>query len=196
MRAKFTVGSRSRFIPPQQMFPKNYFKMIAVAKIGGHQAIVKIGEQIEVDKIDVEVGKIAKFETLLISEEDGSGFQIGAPIIEGTMVEAKVLEHGRGDKMHVFKMKPRKRYRRKQGHRQDYTLIEITKIGGSAEKPKAEKKEAAKPAATKASAEKPAKKATTTKKPAAKKTPAKKAPTSAKAAAGKPAKKAAPKKAA
>lgn len=128
--------------------------MIAVAKIGGHQAIVKVGDKLEVDKLHVEVGKTAKFETLLISEEDGSGFQIGAPTLDAS-VEAKVLEHGRGKKIKVFKMKPRKRYRRTIGHRQDYTLIEITKIGGkAAAKPKAAKKEdekkTSKPAAKKA----------------------------------------------
>jgi len=140
--------------------------MIAVAKIGGHQALVKVGEQIEVDKLEAEVGKTVSFDTLLISEEDGSGFEIGTPLIDGKKVEAKVLEQGRGDKIVVFKMKPRKRYRRTRGHRQHYTVIEITKIGGGAPKkaaPKAteEKKEASdkkpvtkKPAAEKATPEK------------------------------------------
>jgi len=142
--------------------------MIAVAKIGGHQAIVKVGEVLRVDKLDVEVGKIAKFETFLMSDEDGKNCTIGAPFIDGKMVEAKVLEHGRADKIKVYKMKPRKRYRRTIGHRQDYTEIEITSIGGSTAKPAAKKEEAKaeKPAAKKAA---PAKKAPTEKKPAAKK---------------------------
>ncbi len=105
--------------------------MIAVVKIGGHQEIVKVGEKLEVDKLNAKIGEKVVFETLLISEEDGSGFKIGAPLLT-EKVEAKVLEHGRGDKITVFKMKPRKRYRRTQGHRQDYTLIEITKIAGTA----------------------------------------------------------------
>ena len=136
--------------------------MIAVAKIGGHQALVKVGEQIEVDKIEVEIGKTVSFETLLISEEDGSEFEIGDPIIAGKKVEAKVLEQGRGDKIIIFKMKPRKRYRRTLGHKQHYTLIEITKIGNTAsakkevvEKPIEEKKEEAKkPTAKKAASKK------------------------------------------
>ncbi len=143
--------------------------MIAVVKIGGHQEIVKVGERLEVDKLHAKVGEKVTFDTLLISEEDGTGFQIGAPILT-EKVEAKVLEHGRGDKIRVFKMKPRKRYRRTQGHRQDYTLIEITKIAGKAATPKktAEKK-VEKKTATKTTAKKaPAKK------PAAKKAPAKK----------------------
>jgi large subunit ribosomal protein L21 len=141
--------------------------MIAVAKIGGHQALVKVGEQIEVDKIEAEVGKTVSFDTLLISEEDGTGFEIGTPLIAGKKVEAKILEQGRGEKIIVFKMKPRKRYRRTLGHRQHFTLIEITKIGGGAAKkapakPVAEKKEAPakKPAAKKPVAKKPAPKKT------------------------------------
>ena len=124
--------------------------MIAVVKIGGHQEIVSVGEKLEVDKLHAEVGKTVTFETLLISEEDGSGFKIGAPVLTET-VEAKVLEHGRGTKIKVFKMKPRKRYRRTQGHRQDYTLIEITKIAGKATAPKTApaKKTVAKKAAPK-----------------------------------------------
>jgi len=60
--------------------------MIAVAKIGGHQAIVKVGEVLRVDKLDVEVGKKAKFETLLTADEDGKNCTVGAPIIEGVTV--------------------------------------------------------------------------------------------------------------
>ncbi len=143
--------------------------MIAVTKIGGHQALVKVGEQIEVDKLDAEVGKTVSFDTLLISEEDGSGFEIGTPLIDGKKVEAKILEHGRGEKIVVFKMKPRKRYRRTLGHRQHFTVIEITKIGGSVAKkapvkPAAEKKEPTKKTAPKKTAPK-----TATKKPAVKK---------------------------
>lgn len=108
--------------------------MIAVAKIGGHQAIVEVGNVLEVDKINADTGKKVKFETLLVSNADGSGFKIGAPVL-GDLVEAKILSHGRGDKIRVYKMKPRKRYRRTHGHRQDYTEIEITAIDGSAAKP-------------------------------------------------------------
>jgi len=145
--------------------------MIAVVKIGGHQALVTVGEQIEVDKLNAKVGSKVTFETLLISEPDGKNCQIGAPILEAT-VEAKILEHGRGDKIKVFKMKPRKRYRKTQGHRQDYTLIEIIAIGGASKKATPKKAEAKtetkKPVVKKTPAKKVA-----AKKPAAKKTPAK-----------------------
>lgn len=150
--------------------------MIAVIKVGGHQAIVQEGEKYEVDKLKVEAGKKITFETLLVSEADGKGFQIGTPILKDIVVEAKVVEQGRGAKIRVFKMKPRKRYRRLYGHRQEFSVIEITKIGAgtTAKKaaPAAEKKTAAKPAAAKkAPAKKPA---TAAKKPAAKKPAAKK----------------------
>ncbi len=132
--------------------------MIAVAKIGGHQALIKKGDKIQVDKLDVEVGKKVNFDVLLVSEEDGTGFKVGKPFIDGMNVEAKVLSHGKGEKIRVFKMQPRKRYRRTQGHRQDFTEIEITDIKtGSAKKaaPKKEEKAPAKKAAPKAkSAEK------------------------------------------
>ena len=121
--------------------------MIAVAKIGGRQGIVKQGDIISVDKIDQDVGKKISLETLLVSEEDGSSFQAGTPYINGISVEAKIIAHGRKDKIRVFKMKPRKRYRRTLGHRQDFTTIEILKIQNSSEtdtvKKISEKKETA-----------------------------------------------------
>ncbi len=104
--------------------------MIAIVKIGGHQAIIESGEQIEVDKINTEVGKSIELETLLISAKDGSDAQIGAPLLD-TKIKAKIIEHGKSKKIRVYKMNPRKRYRRTQGHRQDYTVLEIGKIGAS-----------------------------------------------------------------
>ena len=135
--------------------------MIAVAKIGGHQAIVQVGEVLRVDKLDTEIGKTVSFETLLVSEADGSKFQIGTPFIEGLNVEAKILEHGKDAKIRVFKMKPRKRYRRTIGHRQAFTLIEITKIGAETKKAAPKKETVEKPVLKKSE---PAKKTETTKK--------------------------------
>ncbi len=133
--------------------------MIAIVKIGGHQALVESGEQIEVDKINTEEGKSIELETLLISSADGSDAQIGAPLLD-TKIKAKVIEHGKAKKIRVYKMNPRKRYRRTQGHRQDYTILEIGKIGTA--------KKATPKKATEAK-EKPVKKETVAKKPAAKK---------------------------
>lgn len=119
--------------------------MIAIAKIGGHQEIIQIGDILEVDKIDAEIGKTVELEVLMTSEEDGSGFNIGTPILENVKAEAKIREHGKGDKIRVFKMKSKKRYRRTRGHRQEFSVIEIVSIGGHStktEKPaKKEKKE-------------------------------------------------------
>ncbi len=140
--------------------------MIAIVKVGGHQAIVQPGEQIEVDRINTEAGKSVELEALLISEEDGKNCQIGAPVLD-TKIKAKVIEHTRGDKIRVYKMKPRKRYRRTKGHRQDYTVIEIEKFDGTP-KTAATKKTTAK------KEDKAEPKKTAAKKPTAKKAPAKK----------------------
>jgi large subunit ribosomal protein L21 len=117
--------------------------MIAIVQIGGHQALIEKGEKIEVDKLDVEIGKTVDLETFLVSNPDGSDFQLGSPTL-GKIVQARVLEHARGGKIRIFKMKPRKRYRRTQGHRQDYTIIEIVKIAGGGVSKKAEKAPAVK----------------------------------------------------
>lgn len=116
--------------------------MIAVVKVGGHQAIVEAGEFIRVDKIkNIEVGETIELEILMISEPDGKGFKIGAPVLKEKAI-ATIIEHARDKKIRVFKMKPRKRYSRTYGHRQDYSIIEIISIGGV---------KAAKPETTKAS---------------------------------------------
>ena len=170
--------------------------MIAIVKIGGHQAIVQEGEILEVDKIDVEPRQEISLETLLISAEDGSDCKIGTPVLEGVAVSAKVIEHGRGDKIRVFKMKPRKRYRKTQGHRQDFSVIEITKIGSNATAKKPETIKVAPKASTVKTTTKPAAakpKTSTTKKPATKAT-ANKAKAPAKKATAKPAQKTTTKK--
>jgi len=142
--------------------------MIAVIDLGGHQALVQKGDKLRIDRITTEEGKKKSFPVLMVSQPDGKEFQMGAPRLEGATVEAKVLTHNKDEKITVFKMKPRKRYRRTYGHRSYKTEIEITDIKtGAAKKPAAKKAEApAKAAAPKAS---------TTKKAPAKKTATKKA---------------------
>ncbi|MCF7812522.1 50S ribosomal protein L21 [Candidatus Gracilibacteria bacterium] len=142
--------------------------MIAVIQIGGHQALVSEGDVLEIDKLDSEAGKTVSFEALLVSEEDGTNCKIGAPLLEGVRVEAKVLEHDRAKKIRVFKMKPRKRYRRTKGHRQDYTVIEITKIGSGTKKSEPKKESSEKKTDKKSTSQKP-KQATESKKPTTKK---------------------------
>jgi large subunit ribosomal protein L21 len=167
--------------------------MYAIVEIAGQQFKIEKDQQIFVHRLDNEEGSKVEFDKVLFIENDGK-FNVGAPVISGAKVTAKVLDHVKGDKVIVFKKKRRKGYKVKNGHRQAFTKILIEKIveKAAAKKaaPKAEVKEAApKAPAKKAAATKDAVKATT-KKAAAPKAPAKKA-----AVKKAPAKKAAPKKA-
>jgi large subunit ribosomal protein L21 len=130
--------------------------MFAVIHIGGKQYKVREKDELKVEKMDVEEGKNLKVkEVLLVAEEDGKTVKIGTPFVSGAHVECQVLEHGKGEKIRVFKMKPKKRYAKTQGHRQQYTALKVLKI--SAVGKAAPAKAAAKPAAK--AEEKPAKKA-------------------------------------
>lgn len=103
--------------------------MYAVIKTGGKQYIVREGDVLRVEKLDVQEGAdIAFDEVLAIGNDDG--LKVGTPVVEGAKVEAKVLKHGKGKKIIVFKYKPKKNYRKKQGHRQPYTEVQISKIIG------------------------------------------------------------------
>jgi len=100
---------------------------IAVIKTGGKQYLVKPNDKIKVEKLPQAVGEIVKFDALLVSDEAGKQPQIGQPDLT-TKIEAKVLEHSRAEKISVIKFKAKVRYRRKVGHRQPFTKIEIQKI--------------------------------------------------------------------
>ncbi|TSC56389.1 MAG: large subunit ribosomal protein L21 [Parcubacteria group bacterium Gr01-1014_18] len=103
--------------------------MIAVIKTGGKQYPVQEKQRIEVEKLEGEIGACLEFpEVLLVAQEDGSSVQIGKPYVAGAMVCATILEQGKGDKIHVIKFHNKTRYRRKIGHRQLFTKLEITKI--------------------------------------------------------------------
>lgn len=103
--------------------------MFAVIKTGGKQYKVSSGDKIKVEKLDGEEGaKITFSEVLLISEEDGKKIKLGTPFIEGAKIEGTILKQGRAKKVIVFKYKAKKRYQKKQGHRQDFTEVEIGKI--------------------------------------------------------------------
>lgn len=138
--------------------------MFAIIKIGGKQYKVAKGDKLEVEKVDAKEGGSFKIEKVLLIND--SGVKIGTPLLEGAYVEAKVASHQKGDKIVIFKMKSKKRYRRKTGHRQNFTTIEILDIkatGGTAHKAKEAIAEA-----------KPEAKTPATKKPAVKKAPVKK----------------------
>lgn len=102
-------------------------KKFAIIKLAGTQHLVKEGDILEVNRIDTEKdNKFSIPEVLLL--QDGDDVNIGTPIIEGTKVDAKVLEHTRGPKINIRKFRAKSRYRKRQGHRQSLTKIEIVKI--------------------------------------------------------------------
>ena len=102
---------------------------IAIIKTGGKQYKVTEGQLLKIEKIEGEAGTTAIFdEVLLVADEAGTKVEVGAPFLTETKVEAKIIEHGRAKKILVMKYKPKTRYRRKNGHRQEFTKVEITKI--------------------------------------------------------------------
>jgi len=102
--------------------------MFAVVDIAGHQFKVSEKDVIRVNKLETKEGDKYIAEKVLLLSDGGKSIQLGKPFVSGAKVEAKVLSHGRGDKIRVFKMKAKKRYSVTQGHRQDYTELEITGI--------------------------------------------------------------------
>lgn len=98
--------------------------MYAVVECGGKQYLVREGDTLKVEKLAAE-GKV----TLpVLAAGEGKDLKIGAPVLDKAKVEASVVSEGRGEKLIVYKMKAKKRYRSKQGHRQAYTEIKIDKI--------------------------------------------------------------------
>ena len=101
--------------------------MIAIIKTGGKQYLVEPGKKIKIEKIKGEEGKETVFDQVLLVAQD-KDVRVGTPLIDGAKVRAKILSHFKGDKIIVFKYKPKKRQRIKKGHRQQYTEVEVTKI--------------------------------------------------------------------
>ncbi|MCQ2554911.1 MAG: 50S ribosomal protein L21 [Clostridia bacterium] len=101
--------------------------MYAIIETGGKQYQVKKGDVITIEKIDVEAGKEVVFDHVLVlnTEEE---VKVGTPYV-GLNVTGKVVEHGKGDKVVIFKYKAKKHSKKKQGHRQPYTMVEITELG-------------------------------------------------------------------
>ena len=163
--------------------------MYAIFETGGKQYTAKVGDVLFIEKLNANVDETVTFEKVLAVGDAAMTF--GTPYVEGVTVSGKVLKNGKGKKITVMTYRPKKDSKRKMGHRQPYTKVEITAVGAVAEEKPAAKKAAAKaegekkPAAKKAAApkaegeKKPAKKAAAPKaegekKPAAKKTAAKK----------------------
>jgi large subunit ribosomal protein L21 len=178
--------------------------MYAIVEIAGQQFKVEEGKKIFVHRLEAEEGNNVDFDKVLLIDEDGK-ITIGEPVIKDAVVEGKVLDHVRGDKVIVFKKKRKKGYRVRNGHRQNFTQVEILSINSNGmtkktatkkeetraveskvvDEPVKEKKSASKkPAVTKAEKEEaPSKKASVKK--AADKKPAEKKPAEKKTTKGK-----------
>ena len=103
--------------------------MYAVIVTGGKQYRVEKGDVIYVEKLDVEAGKTVKFDNVLVLGSD-KDTKVGTPNVEGATVSGKVLKHGKAKKVTVFTYRPKKDSKRKMGHRQQFTKVEITAIKG------------------------------------------------------------------
>lgn len=101
--------------------------MYAVIVTGGKQYKVSEGDTLFIEKLEAEEGASVTFDQVLIAGE-GENVKVGAPTVDGASVEAKVLKNGKAKKIYVFKMKRKKNERKKRGHRQPFTKVEITKI--------------------------------------------------------------------
>ena len=101
--------------------------MHAIIETGGKQYKVAEGDTLFIEKLPVEAGEAVTFDKVL-AVIDGENVTVGTPVVEGAKVDASVVKNGKGKKVIVFKYKPKKGYRRKQGHRQPYTKVTIGKI--------------------------------------------------------------------
>ena len=101
--------------------------MYAIVESGGKQYRAVPGATIEVDRLHVEEGSQINLDQVLLVAE-GEDIKVGTPTVDGASVKATVVEHFKGKKVLVFKYKPKERYRRKQGHRQQYTRLQIDEI--------------------------------------------------------------------
>ena len=101
--------------------------MKAVIVTGGKQYTVSEGDVLYIEKLNAEEETTVKFDEVL-AVLNGAETKIGTPVVEGASVEATVVKNGKGKKIRIFKYTPKKGYRKRQGHRQPYTKVEITKI--------------------------------------------------------------------
>ena len=109
--------------------------MYAVIETGGKQYRVQEGDVITVEKLNVEAGETVEFDKVLVLA--GEELKVGAPYVEGAKVVGEVVENGKAKKVIIFKYKAKKDYRKKQGHRQPYTMVKIEALGGAAPKKEA-----------------------------------------------------------
>jgi large subunit ribosomal protein L21 len=101
--------------------------MYAIVETGGKQFKVQEGDTLRVEKLDQEAGAVVELEKVLALVDDGA-VTVGKPYVDGAKVSVKIVEHGKGKKILIFKYKPKKNYRRLRGHRQLYTQILVESI--------------------------------------------------------------------
>ena len=101
--------------------------MYAVIKTGGKQYRVAAGEKIKVEQIAADVGQEIVIDQVL-AVGNGADIRVGTPLVSGATVTAKVVSHGRGEKVRIFKLRRRKHYQKRQGHRQNYTELQISAV--------------------------------------------------------------------
>lgn len=101
--------------------------MYAIVESGGKQYRVAEGDVLRLEKLDAEAGAVVDLPVLMLG---GETVKVGAPRVDGASVQAEVVSHGRGEKIHVYKFKAKANYRRHIGHRQPYTEVRITKVQG------------------------------------------------------------------
>jgi large subunit ribosomal protein L21 len=119
-------GQYNRGLSFEDKFWREITMSYAIIQSGGKQFRVSEGEVVRVPSLSAEVGDSVDFETLIHSGDDG--VQVGAPALDGR-VSGTVVEHGRGKKIIVFKMKRSKQYKKTHGHRQNYTAVKIESLG-------------------------------------------------------------------
>ncbi|KKW30849.1 MAG: 50S ribosomal protein L21 [Candidatus Uhrbacteria bacterium GW2011_GWD2_52_7] len=102
--------------------------MYAVITTGGKQYLVSEGQKLKVEKLEQNVGDVITFEAMLVADNDGTSVKVGAPMVAGSKVTAKIVGHDRAEKVSIIKYKPKVRYRRNVGHRQPFTEIQIETI--------------------------------------------------------------------
>ena len=107
--------------------------MFAIINIAGKQFRVEEGDQIKVPHLSTDAGKSLAFDKVLLVN-DGKKVQLGSPLLSNASISATVVEHGRGRKIRIFKKKRRKGYKRKNGHRQGFSLVKIDSISTSGAK--------------------------------------------------------------
>ena len=101
--------------------------MYAVIKTGGKQYKVAVGEKIKVEQIAADVGQEVVI-TEVLAVGSGDSLKVGTPLVSGATVKVTVISHGRHDKVRIFKMRRRKHYQKRQGHRQNYTELSIDSV--------------------------------------------------------------------